>query len=72
MVWLCQQDAALEKANTMQGCIRQGVFSADLTLVQGAAGISPEETVPDSYSSKERLNLRREGRVAAGLLKLSL
>lgn len=40
VVWLCQQDAALEKANMVQGCIRQGVFSADLTLVQGTARIS--------------------------------
>lgn len=40
VVWLCQQDAALEKANMVQGCIRQGVFSADLSLVQGAARIS--------------------------------
>lgn len=40
MVWPRQQDAALEKANTVQGCIRQGVFSADLTTVQGAARIS--------------------------------
>lgn len=53
-VWLCQQDGALEKANMVQGCIRQGVFSADLTLVQGAAGISPEGAVPYSGTPARR------------------
>lgn len=44
VVWLCQQHAALEKANLLAASGK--VFSADLTLVQGAAGISPEGAVP--------------------------
>lgn len=67
-VWLCQKDAALEKANMVQDYIRQDVFSVDLTLVQGAAGISPEAAVPYSGTPARRVDQRREGRVAAGLL----
>lgn len=39
----------------------QGVFSAELTLVQGAAGILPEEAVPDSGTPADKIESEEGG-----------